>query len=51
MAVTPLDGGGSLYRDRLDVSAGLATPVVWLALWLVWQARGLRIRAMMDHAR
>ena len=51
MAVTPLDGGGSLYRDRLDVSAGLATPVVWLALWLVWQARGLRIRAVMDHAR
>ncbi len=47
MATTPLPDGTSLYRDRLDVSAGLATPVVWFALWLVWRLRGLRVRGMM----
>ncbi|MCS0498613.1 hypothetical protein [Protaetiibacter mangrovi] len=47
MAVTPLASGGTRYRDRLDVSAGIATPLVWFGLWLVWQARGLRIRRMM----
>ncbi|MGN6274100.1 MAG: hypothetical protein ACTHMQ_13535 [Protaetiibacter sp.] len=51
MAVTPLTSGGTLYRDRLDVTAGLATPLVWFALWMVWQARGLRIRRMMDGPR
>ena len=47
MAVTPLPSGGTLYRDRLDVTAGIATPLVWFALWIVWQARGIRIRRMM----
>ncbi|HWH25078.1 MAG TPA: hypothetical protein VNT53_00325 [Pseudolysinimonas sp.] len=44
MAVSPLPDGSTLYRDRLDVSAGLLTPIVWLGLWAFWQwrARGLR---------
>lgn len=43
MAVSPLPGGRTLYRDRLDVSAGLLTPVVWFGLWMLWQfrARGI----------
>lgn len=44
MAVSPLPGGRTLYRDRLDVSAGLLTPVVWLGLWALWQYRALGIR-------
>lgn len=47
MAVTPLPDGTTLYRDRLDVSAGPATPVVWFGLWLVWRLRGVRIRSLM----
>ena len=44
MAVSPLPGHRTLYRDRLDVDAGLLTPVAWIGLWLLWQwrARGIR---------
>lgn len=44
MAVSPLPGGRTLYRDRLDVSAGVLTPLAWPALWALWQyrARGIR---------
>jgi hypothetical protein len=44
MAVSPLPGGRTLYRDRLDFSAGVLTPVVWLGLWLLWQYRAAGIR-------
>jgi hypothetical protein len=44
MAVAPLPGGRTLYRDRLDVSAGLLTPVVWLGMWALWQYRAWGIR-------
>lgn len=47
MAVTPLPDGGALYRDRLDVSAGLLTPVVWFGMWTVWQLRGASLRRTM----
>lgn len=46
MAVAPAPGGRTLYRDRLDVGAGLATPVVWAALWVLWQWRGVRLRRL-----
>lgn len=44
LAVAPTEGGRTLYRDRLDVSAGALTPIVWFGLWAFWQwrARGLR---------
>lgn len=52
MAVSPLPGGRTLYRDRLDFSAGALTPLVWLGLWAFWQFRGRRIRAVVaDRAR
>lgn len=53
MAVAPTEGGRTLYRDRLDVSAGALTPVVWLGLWAFWQwrAAGLRRLARRPAAR
>lgn len=44
MAVSPLPGGRTLYRDRLDISAGVLTPVVWIGAWLLWQYRAIGIR-------
>lgn len=44
MAVSPLAGGRTLYRDRLDISAGVLTPLVWIGAWLLWQYRALGIR-------
>lgn len=44
MAVSPLPGGRTLYRDRLDVSAGILTPVAWITLWVLWQVRAIGIR-------
>lgn len=48
MAVVPLPGGRSLYLDRLDVSAGLLTPVVWIGMWAMWQWRGVRMRRILS---
>lgn len=44
MAVAPAPGHRTLYRDRLDFSAGALTPLVWPGMWLLWQwrARGIR---------
>lgn len=50
MAVTPTAAGGTRYRDRLDVGAGPLTPVVWLAMWGVWQWRGARMRRLLRDA-
>lgn len=44
MAVSPLPGGRTFYRDRLDISAGVLTPIVWMGTWLLWQYRALGIR-------
>ncbi|MEO6117019.1 MAG: hypothetical protein ABIP33_11595 [Pseudolysinimonas sp.] len=35
--------GTTLLRDRLEFSAGILTPPVWIGFWLFWQwrARGL----------
>lgn len=46
MAVSPAPGGRTLFRDRLDVHAGIATPAVWFGLWLLWQWRASRIRSL-----
>jgi hypothetical protein len=40
LAVSPTEGGRTLYRDRLEFSAGPLTPLVWIVLWLAWQWRG-----------
>jgi hypothetical protein len=44
MAVSPLPGGRTFYRDRLDISAGLLTPLVWFGVWLLWQYRAIGMR-------
>ena len=44
MAVSSLPGGHTLYRDRLDISAGVLTPIVWLGIWMLWQYRAIGIR-------
>lgn len=49
MAVSPLPGGRTLYRDRLDVSAGILTPLAWAGLWLLWQFRAVGIRRVVAH--
>ncbi|MCU1415976.1 MAG: hypothetical protein JWP32_150 [Schumannella sp.] len=43
MAVSAAPGGRSLYRDRLDISAGLLTPAVWLGAWVFWQWRAFQL--------
>ncbi len=43
MAVSPLPGGRTLYRDELRF-AGPAP--LWAALWVFWQWRGIRIRML-----
>ena len=43
MAVSPGSTGGTLYRDRLDIGAGLLTPFVWLGAWLFWQWRAFQL--------
>lgn len=44
MAVSPLPGGRTRYRDRLDFSAGVLSRLVWPGMWLLWRwrARGIR---------
>lgn len=48
MAVAPARGG-TLFRDRLELKAGVLTPLVWLGMWAFWQWRGLRLRAMVGE--
>ena len=43
MAVSPAPDGRTLYRDRLDISAGLLTPIVWIGAWLFWQWRAFQL--------
>lgn len=44
MAVSPLPDDRTFYRDRLDISAGVLTPVVWIGAWALWQYRAIGIR-------
>ena len=46
MAVSAGPSGKTLYRDRLVVKAGLATPFIWLGMWVFWQYRARRLRAL-----
>jgi hypothetical protein len=43
MAVSPGPDGTTLYRDRLDISAGVLTPLVWIGAWAFWQWRAFRL--------
>jgi hypothetical protein len=36
----------TLYRDKLEVHAGVLTPVAWYTLWAFWQWRGLQLRRL-----
>lgn len=44
MAVSPTADGRTLYRDRVDFSAGPLTPLAWPGMWLLWQWRAQGIR-------
>jgi ligand-binding SRPBCC domain-containing protein len=43
MAVTRTEDDRTLYRDRLDISAGLLTPLVWIGAWAFWQWRAFQL--------
>jgi hypothetical protein len=43
MAVSEAPDGRTLYRDRLDISAGVLTPFVWVGAWLFWQWRAFQL--------
>lgn len=38
--------GGTLYRDRLDISAGVLTPIVWIGVWAFWQWRAFQLNRL-----
>jgi hypothetical protein len=46
MAISAAASGQTLYRDRLVVKAGVATPFIWLGMWIFWQYRASRLRAL-----
>jgi len=46
MAISAGTSGETLYRDRLVVKAGLATPAIWLGMWIFWQYRASRLRKL-----
>ncbi|WP_375400937.1 hypothetical protein [uncultured Amnibacterium sp.] len=48
MAVAPHpdDPSATLYRDRLEFDAGVATPAMWAGLWALWQWRGIRLQQL-----
>jgi hypothetical protein len=52
MAIATWPDGRTYLRDRLEFSARILTPIVWIGLWLFWQwrARGL-IRLAPGFAR
>lgn len=50
MAVTALSKNETLYRDRLDVSVGILTPLVWISLWAFWQWRAWRLQSLFRRA-
>lgn len=44
IAIAQTADGRTLYRDRLEFSAGLFTPLVWLGIWAFWQWRAAGLR-------
>jgi len=46
MAISSAPDQKTLYRDRLVVSAGLATPAIWLGMWVFWQYRASRLQTL-----
>ncbi len=46
MAVAPLPDGRTLFRDKLEFSAGPLSVSLWPSLWAFWQWRGIRIRTL-----
>ncbi len=46
MAVSVTADGRTLFRDRLEFSAGPLTPVVWIGFWAFWQWRGARLQKL-----
>ena len=46
MAISAAPSGKTLYRDRLVVKAGVATPAIWLGMWVFWQYRASRLRKL-----
>ncbi|HEV7812538.1 MAG TPA: hypothetical protein VGO99_06185 [Leifsonia sp.] len=36
----------TLYRDKLEVHAGVLTPIAWYTLWAFWQWRGRQLRRL-----
>ncbi|VXC05736.1 conserved hypothetical protein [Pseudoclavibacter sp. 8L] len=51
MVVSPLPGGRTLYRDQLELGAGLLTPFVWFGMWMFWQKRAFSMRQLADRLR
>ena len=51
MAVSPAEGGRTLYRDQLTFGAGILTPLFWPLYWSFWQWRAGRIRRRARHWR
>jgi hypothetical protein len=51
MAVSPSDDGRTLYRDRLDISAGMLTPLVWVGVWAFWQWRAFQLTRLAPRWR
>jgi len=47
MAVQPAADCGTIYRDRLDISAGALTPLLWIGFWAMWRWRGVRLRRLL----
>ena len=43
--------GRTLYRDRLDISAGVLTPLVWIGAWAFWQWRGFQLTRLAPRWR
>lgn len=46
MAVSPLPGGRTLYRDQLLAHAGPLDLVAWYPTWAFWQWRGARLKQL-----
>lgn len=48
MAISPDPSGSgrTLYRDRLEFSAGPLGAAAWYPTWLFWQWRGLRLKQL-----
>ena len=34
------------FRDALDISAGVLTPLAWLGFWVFWQLRAQKLRRL-----